>query len=67
MTARLGYERRGSDNGNCVFATPLDKGSEFDLRATLPINDSLYFGVKYAAFFQGDSQRLMTRRDYGCG
>ena len=106
MTATLGVERRGSDNGNYAFATPLanahgpngwadvytnlgndgltdlyislsgnvervsltalyhefdadagaiDKGSEFDLRATLPINDSLDFGAKYATFSQGDS------------
>jgi len=106
MTAKLGLERRGSDNGNYAFATPLanahgpngwadvytnlgddgltdryislsgkiervsltalyhefdadagaiDKGSELDLRATLPINDSLNVGVKYAAFSQGDN------------
>jgi hypothetical protein len=105
VTGKLGYEQRGSDNGNYTFATPLanthgyngwsdiytnagddgltdlyillsgkldrvaltaryhafnsdtgaiDKGSELDLLATLPTNDNLNFGIKYAALAQGD-------------
>lgn len=114
ITAKFGYELRGSDNGEYVFQTPLsrghgvngwadiynnlnntifdggltgfedsfisitgkigtvsldavyhqfdadfgsvDLGSELDLRATMPLSESLNAGFKYADFSAGDSR-----------